>query len=212
MFIRSQFKRSILYKSNHQNLQIIKKNKEHQEDNQRIENIEKLHKWDKFRQARQVVVDEYIRLKRKQMRALGFLHQILKYKIIMKLKENYEMAQYLHEVQLKSAFMCLKIAHLWKRRCKRWGMKRKVVYYSRRAFKLNTINAILITDTLQERGKKIITEFFAEQRLSIAFKSKVAIFSKQVCYIQKKVRDQHMTKYQKVEVLLNYWDKLTGEI
>ena len=110
-------------------------------------------------------------------------------KIIMKLKENYEMAQYLHEVQLKSAFMCLKIAHLWKRRCNRWGLKRKEVYFSRRVFRLATINAVLMTDSLQERSKVIITEFFGEQRLSIAFKSKVWTFMKQVCYIQKKVRD-----------------------
>jgi hypothetical protein len=39
---------------------------------------------------------------------------------------------------------------------------------------------------------------------------KVQIFRKTITYIQNKFRNQMATRYAKVEVLMNYWDKLYG--
>lgn len=46
----------------------------------------------------------------------------------------------------------------------------------------------------------------------IKLKVQLTRYRNTVVYLQNKFRDKHLSKYQKVEVLLNYWDKLTGEI
>jgi len=40
--------------------------------------------------------------------------------------------------------------------------------------------------------------------------NKVVEFAHQIIYIQKKIRSFHRYKWAKVDVLMNYWDKMLG--
>ena len=93
-------------------------------------------KWNRFREARTEIADRYLALKRVQRQAEGVVLLIFVHEIIKQMKANFEEEEYLREVQLHSAFMCLKIFYLWRKRLTRHGgnikaiMKKKVIVRS----------------------------------------------------------------------------------
>ena len=64
----------------------------------------------------------------------------------------------------------------------------------------------------EERCKKVIKLFLRDNAVNKGFKFKAADVYRRVLYIQNKIKDQMNCRYAKVDVLLNYWDKLLGQI
>ena len=55
-----------------------------------------------------------------------------------------------------------------------------------------------------------LREFLIDNKQNELIKIKIREFYKQITYMQKRIKDQTDTKESKVEVLLNYWDKMFG--
>ena len=105
--------------------------------------------------------------------------------------------------------MCLKIGNIWAKRGRKWGGEHMYAYKMKRFF---TFHAVKVVDTLEERAKPFIRRFLAEHSVIEALKMKVRELNRLVEYMQRKLRDQLAVKGAKVEVLHNFWDKMTGNI
>ena len=69
IYIQDKFRKSILNKSNSQNLRLIKLRVDKMEHVKRRDLLEKQEKWGKFREARDLVLMDYISIKKYQRRA-----------------------------------------------------------------------------------------------------------------------------------------------
>lgn len=188
---------------------LLKEQQGDQEVDKILVNLNKMRKWDRFRQARQIVLDEYLKRKRVQRQAEMFVRIYLLHQLIKHLNENYKTVEHMKEVKLKSAFMCLKIGHLWKRRYKRWGGSHERIVQGKLK-KALTFKTNIIHETKYEAALIKLKTFIVDNQGINDFKLKVREFFRIINYIQKRVRDQLSTKYSKVDVLLNYWDKIAG--
>ena len=64
----------------------------------------------------------------------------------------------------------------------------------------------------EERSLFLIKKFLSDSASSYNFKVKARKLYKILLKIQRRIRDNGVTKYSKVEVLVNYWDKLYGQL
>lgn len=76
----------------------------------------------------------------------------------------------MYEVKLKTAYMCLKIANIWKKRGRKWGGEHMYAYKMKRFF---TFHAIKVVDTLEVRAEGFILRFLEAHVVIEAMKIKV---------------------------------------
>jgi len=81
--VKQGFQRSILNKSNKQNLELLIQRKETNGNLERHKNLHKLTKWDRFRERREVVIDNYLRQKRRQLACSALLKQLFTKQILL---------------------------------------------------------------------------------------------------------------------------------
>lgn len=86
------------------------------------------------------------------------------------------------EVKLKSAFMCLKIGHLWRRRYKRWGgsVERIIQAKLKRAL---TFKTFCVHDVKYEQALTKVKTFILDNQVIDAFKTKIREFYRIINYI-----------------------------
>ena len=82
-------------------------------------------------------------------------------------------------------------------------------YKLKRHFTFHTIKSI---DTYEERAKPFIFKFLHSNSSIEFLRSHVRKLFSLIEFMQKRVRNQQAIKTAKVEVLHNYWDKMTGNI
>jgi hypothetical protein len=102
------------------------------------------------------------------------------------LKKNYEKANYLYEVKLKTAYLCIKICNIWKKRTRKYGGDHMYTYKMRRFF---TFHAMKSKDTLEERAKPFIEKFLHANSSIEGLKIKVRKLNFLVEFMQKRIRD-----------------------
>lgn len=79
-------------------------------------------KWDKFRDQRAVVIDNYIKQKKKCMITAQFCKMVfLRQLMLQTLWDKFKEADQIYEQKLKGRYMNVVIANMWNRRRKRWG-------------------------------------------------------------------------------------------
>lgn len=161
MHVQGQFRRSVLSKSNWQNLNLIKEKVSHVDEIHRLQKIEKGKRWERFREIRQLVVDEYLMRKRIQRMAEEIVRIHTVHQIVYKVKANIEKVEFQREAELKSAFMAIKISQLWRRRCKRWGQT-PLVMRKNKLRHLITFDSAMMKDTGERRALLALKAFWAE--------------------------------------------------
>jgi len=111
----------------------------------------------------------------------------------------------------KGDFMRLVIAQRWRRRIKRWGRDRELITTNllRRNMTMlsNTFNELMV-----ERSYAILKPFLQQNIDLEKMRITVRGFYDSIQYMQRRIRASLQTKENKVEVLLNYWDKLFSQI
>ena len=65
---------------------------------------------------------------------------------------------------------------------------------------------------IEDTTTKIVSDFISIETGKDALIRKCRLFYKSILYIQNRMKVQIQTKYAKVDVLLNYWDKLYGQM
>ena len=64
----------------------------------------------------------------------------------------------------------------------------------------------------QRKAFKVLNHFFIDFRKCCDFKFKFFRTMSQILQIQTKIKTQIVTRYAKVDILCNYWDKMIGQI
>ena len=70
------------------------------------------------------------------------------------------------------------------------------------------ITSLLFIDSKEEKAKVIVTEVLQK----FGSKYKFLEFTNSIRFIQKRIKKQMSLKYSKVDVLINFWDKILGSI
>ena len=105
--------------------------------------------------------------------------------------------------------MCIKIHNIWTKRGRKWGGEHMYAYKLKRFFSLR---AVMEIDALEDRAKPKLLRFLQDHSVLEGMKKKVRELKRLVEFMQKKLRDQLHIRTAKVEVLHNFWDKMTGII
>lgn len=65
-----------------------------------------------------------------------------------------------------------------------------------------------MSQTVDNDAKGVLLAFLKENASHDKTKQKVREFFHRICFMQKKIRDYLVCRVSKVEVLLNYWEKI----
>ena len=115
------------------------------------------------------------------------------------------------EARIMTAFVCLKIKHLWKRRCKRFGANAREVIHKRLKCILNFATQVQHKQK-ENKSKLILSDFLGSYIQNCTLRMKGTEFIKQISFMQLRIRDQLICRFGKVDVLINYWDKIVGHV
>lgn len=176
--------------------------------------ITRAQRWEDFRARRQKLVDKYIACRKKQDTAETVAKLVFTVQILHKLQHNYAYAQYMNEVRLKASFMTLIIKNLWKKRGWRYGGKEDTAHeVGRRRVK----NILSLLGTVGEkagiaRAQAVLKPFVEEVCYRERMKELCRVFYTRVVFMQKKIKSQIVIRDAKVEVLVQYWDKVFGQL
>ena len=131
--------------------------------------------------------------------------------IINMLGKNMAEAQRKYERKLKGKWMSVIIANMWKRSKRRWGPSIEIINQNqiRRVF---TFQTLMLKDKQNKRCLEILHPFLVDNIKIILIKNSIKKFYKLIEFIQKRLRDKLVSRGNKVEVLMNYWDKLYGQM
>jgi hypothetical protein len=169
-------------------------------------------RWGQFKEERHVVVEKYLRLKRVLVRLNEVAKQIKLYSAVRTIWGRFSYAARRKAIKMRSKFMSLIFAKRWVRRSKKYGPTHEAVLRRKYAKKSLTFAALVMFDESKRQAQVLLSRFLqnvtdVERRVKI-----FQVFRERVVWVQDKIRLQMLTRFSKVEVLINYWDKLLGQI
>ena len=131
------------------------------------------------------------------------------WRIAARLESNCARGQLRELRKVKMLLIGIRLCSMLKRRGRKWGGEHIYAYKMKRFF---TFHAMKVGDTLEERAKPFILRFLEENSIIEAMKAKVRELNRLIEFMQGRIRDQLAIRSSKVDVLHNYWDKMTGII
>lgn len=157
-FICQSFKKSVLCKSNGQNLEILKKNQIDREQEKRALYLVKLSRWDRFRERKQEHIDRYLKVKRQSRMLESIAKLALGVQVIKDVNMIFKEAVHNHIKKLKMQFLSIKICHVWFRRNRRWGEDEAAIIRNKIP-KFFSIFAQYTLDIFKLRAAPLIQQF-----------------------------------------------------
>jgi hypothetical protein len=251
--LQQTFQRSVLNKATDMNLQLIQQAKHKFEKNKRNYMIYQNNRWKTFRINKEIIVDQWLECKRTQRIAEGFVKLMAVLKVIKRAVKNFDQEDLLHQMQMMSVYMSMRIFQEARKKILRQGQWEDGYCYDDRKklrqagerlgdigardwtfkdvienrdyqkerirrccensvrHKLRDALSVLPlwgADRRIEESKQKVTDFM----LQLQTRGKFSTFRVQFSAIQLRLRQQMAVKYSKVDVLLNYWDKVVGSI
>jgi len=118
----------------------------------------------------------------------------------------------LKEMELKKRFMGVIVYNIWKRKLRRWGADPGSVapIHLNNFRQLATCFTATKIDVIEVRAIKTLKEFLIDNVTLENMRIKVRELYRNIGFMQKRLRAQLQTKGAKVDVLINYWDKIYG--
>ena len=132
-------------------------------------------------------------------------------KVIQKFRDNFRVLKKKKTARQMGKFLSFVIALHWKRRLTWFAPKGDMsIIYQRRMRRLLTYHTVAGYDALVHKSAKIIFPFLLKLATISDLSSKGRRMSKQIEFLQTKMRLRMLTRFSKTEVLLNQWDKILG--
>jgi hypothetical protein len=169
--------------------------------------LEKVRRWETFKKKRAIAVDRYIKQKKKCFLASLILKIISLKMFLDTLKFMLNLAVRHKEKKIKSKFMYLVISNRWIKNRKR--RPNRTINLLKNIF---SVGSNWVMDGVETRSKILLKNFVLEIVGTHILIQKTYGFLQKIFLIQKKLKDQKISKLAKVEVLENYWTKLYGQL
>ena len=110
--------------------------------------------------------------------------------------------------------MSLVIAQVWRKRSKKWCAEPDdyTELYRNRCRRTYTTATPSMFWSFEPRAIAKLKIFLIDNVYNESAKIKVREFYGNITYMQRRIRDQFFKKDAKTEILVNYWDKMFGQI
>lgn len=118
-------------------------------------------------------------------------------------------------IKLKSKYMSMVMAQIWRKRIRRWSNYNTDDYYLLWKNKIRrslTVVTRTINPFIDKWARWVMYDFLKSYKHIYKIILGGRSFRNRVCFIQRKIKDQLVKKDAKTEILINYWDKLLAEI
>ena len=117
----------------------------------------------------------------------------------------------MRELRIMACFICLKAKWAFKRRIKKYGDSVEILLTNRLRNAL-TFATVATEKHVHDIAKCYIYDFLYNLRYVLYGRRHVIHVYKQLIYIQTKFKNHKFIIDGKVEVLVNFWDKMVGEM
>ena len=108
------------------------------------------------------------------------------------------------------------IAQIWRRRCKMFKAYPKYydnIYTNKMRYMFTFTTSLLYPSyEIHFYSGQLLKTFILDNGQNMEFKVKLRKFFDLIAYIQKKATAQTSTREAKVDILVNYWDKMIGQL
>ena len=170
-----------------------------------------MQKWIEFKARKSQAIDKYIKAKRQYLKAKQMYTYIVLKRSFGLLNVKFIKRQERRDIEQHGKILAVHLYNHWKKVVQRNGKTFNRVQINKVRKTLSFIGQ-LNYETTCKKAMKIIKPFFIALLQIQKLTEKGRIFYKYISLIQQRIRLQLTTRYFKVEVLQNYWDKLLGEI
>lgn len=209
--LNATFKRSVLSKNNQQNLHLIAELRRSQDGQQRQLYLDQQGKWDRFRLERKYYIELYLKLRRKQKMVEEILRLVMTRQAMSQVHEAYEESK-LEKLRIqRQIFLNFKFSIVWRRRAKKWGGGLWDIHRGRIRRTLRLTHQAMSAGR-QEEAKAVLHPFLKANADHEKTRVRVRYFFDRIVFMQNRMRDKLICKDSKVEVLINYWDKMQFQI
>lgn len=173
--------------------------------------ISKQNKWVEFKKKRLEIIDKYIQARKVQIKCQNILKILFLRKFLSKVSDDFNESLHKYEMMIKAKFMSVVICHRWAARQKRFGPC--IHQVNRRDFRKHITFLSMTSNVVYKRQAKHLFTSFCESVIdNIKLNKKFTKYFEQIIWMQIKIKDQLLTRLSKVDVLMNYWDKMLGQI
>ena len=207
--MQKYFVKSSLKRDSDLNLKKIRKSLNTQQVIKRQNTIDSNRRWQEFRHRREKVVDEYVQSRKIQAMAQIIMRQYWLRYIFKQFNSNFQKSLRIRNIKQQILFSVLKIAARWRERCRKYGNNLDWIFRNKIrqsvSFQIN-----IQYPYLRRQAIRIIDDFIQDNVMPDLTAQKIKDFIVKLNFIYKKMQRQILQKQGKVDVLLTYWDKMTG--